>query len=184
MLSPTHLTKERVFLLTMPMTHALANYDSPWKEALERYFEAFMAFFFPQAHTDIDWARGYEFLDKELQQVARDAELGQRLVDKLVKLWRKDGQEAWVLVHIEIQNQVDPDFAKRMYVYNYRLFDRYDRQVVSLAILGDEQSNWRPQQYGYALWGCQVNLEFPVVKLLDYEPQWEHLNQSTNPFAV
>ncbi|NET36606.1 MAG: transposase, partial [Cyanothece sp. SIO1E1] len=43
---------------------------------------------------------------------------------------------------------------------------------------------WLPQQYGYALWGCQVNLEFPVVKLLDYEPQWEHLNQSTNPFAV
>ena len=30
----------------------------------------------------------------------------------------------------------DPDFAKRMYVYNYRLFDRYDRPVVSLAVLG------------------------------------------------
>ena len=24
-----------------------------------------------------------------------------------------------------------------MYVYNYRLFDRYDRPVVSLAVLGD-----------------------------------------------
>jgi hypothetical protein len=32
--------------------------DSPWKVALEKYFPAFMAFFFPQAHADIDWERG------------------------------------------------------------------------------------------------------------------------------
>jgi hypothetical protein len=41
------------------------DYDSPWKEALDRYFERCMAFFFPQAHADIDWTRGYEMLDKE-----------------------------------------------------------------------------------------------------------------------
>jgi hypothetical protein len=32
--------------------------DSPWKEALDRYFERCMAFFFPQAHAEIDWSRG------------------------------------------------------------------------------------------------------------------------------
>ena len=101
--------------------------DSPWKEVLERYFEPFLAFFFPDAHAAIDWAKGHEFLDKELQKVVRDAELGRRLVDKLVKVHTREGLEAWVLVHIEIQGQEDADFAKRMYVYNYRLFDRYDR---------------------------------------------------------
>ena len=161
-----------------------SDYDSPWKEALERYFEAFMAFFFPQAHADIDWGRGYEFLDKELQQVVREAETGRRLVDKLVKVWRTGGNEAWVLVHVEVQSQVDTDFAKRMYVYNYRLFDRYDRWVVSLAVLGDEQVEWRPEGYGYTLWGCQAGLRFPVVKLLDYEPRLEVLEESRNPFAV
>ncbi|NJN68756.1 MAG: transposase, partial [Chloroflexaceae bacterium] len=30
------------------------DYDSPWKEALETFFEAFMAFFHPQAHAEID----------------------------------------------------------------------------------------------------------------------------------
>ncbi|HTE20367.1 MAG TPA: hypothetical protein VK689_18540, partial [Armatimonadota bacterium] len=64
------------------------DYDSPWKEALERYFPPFLAFFFPVAYADIDWSRGYEFLDKELQSVVRDAELGRRLVDKLVRVWR------------------------------------------------------------------------------------------------
>ncbi len=37
--------------------------------------EDFFALFFPQAHVEIDWAHGYTFLDKELQQVVRDAAL-------------------------------------------------------------------------------------------------------------
>ncbi len=37
----------------------LQEYDTPWKDALERYFEEFIAFFFPQAHGDIDLAMNY-----------------------------------------------------------------------------------------------------------------------------
>lgn len=151
---------------------------------MECYFEAFMAFFFPQAHVDIDWSKGYEFCDKELQQVVRDAELGRRFVDKLVKLWRKNGDEAWLMVHIEIQSQEEGQFAQRMFVYNYRLYDRYKRVVVSLAVLGDERSTWRPNQFGYELWGCQVGFQFPIVKLLDYRQQWQTLENSDNPFAT
>lgn len=161
-----------------------ANYDAPWKEALERYFEPFLAFFFPQIHAEIDWQLSYESLDSEFQQVVRDAEIGKRFVDKLVKVWRRDGQETWVLIHVEIQSQYDSDFAKRMYTYSYRIFDRYNRDVVSLAILGDDQPNWRPQAYHSTLWGCRVGIEFPIVKLLDYESQWNFLEQSLNPYAM
>jgi hypothetical protein len=160
------------------------DYDSPWKEALEHYFTEFMALYFPVVHQGIDWEKGYHFLDKELQQIVRDAETGRRLVDKLVQVWRKDGSEAWVLIHIEVQGQVDSEFAKRMYIYHYRLYDRYDRPVVSLAVLGDEQKNWRPNHFGYDLWGCKMRLEFPIIKLLDYQNQWERLELSNNPFAV
>jgi hypothetical protein len=73
-----------------------------------------MAFFFPTAHAGIDWTRGYEFLDKDLQRVVRDAEMGRRLVDKLIRVWRLEGEEAWVLIHIEVQGQVEEGFAKRM----------------------------------------------------------------------
>jgi len=60
------------------------DYDSPWKKILEAYFQEFMTFFFPAAAEDINWSRGYTFLDKELQQIVRNAELGKRLADKLV----------------------------------------------------------------------------------------------------
>ncbi|MFP4438541.1 MAG: cytosolic protein [Chloroflexaceae bacterium] len=160
------------------------DYDSPWKDALETYLEEFLLFFFPQAHAEIDWTRGYVFLDKELQQVVRDADLGRRLADKLVQVWRTDGSETWVLIHIEIQSQADPDFAQRMFVYYYRIFDRYRRQVVSLAVLADERTSWRPDQYHAALWGCAVQFTFPVVKLLDYQDNWPALEASRNPFAT
>jgi len=166
------------------MPEQQADYDSPWKEILEQYFPEFMAFFFPTAHAEVDWTQGYEFLDKELQQVVRDAELGRRFADKLVKLWRRNGQEAWVLVHIEVQGQYEADFAQRMYVYNYRLFDRYNRFVASFAVLADERPNWRPQQFGYQLWNSEVHFQFPVVKLLDYWERWQTLESSQNPFSL
>jgi len=160
------------------------DYDSPWKEMLELFFEQFMAFYFPIAHAGIDWSRDYEFLDKELQKVVRDAESGRRNVDKLIKVFRNDGEDIWILVHVEVQGQVEQVFDKRMYRYHYRLYDRYDRQVVSLAVLSDDNENWRPGRFQYELWGCKSSLIFPVVKLLDYQQQWTQLEQNPNPFAI
>ena len=106
------------------------------------------------------------------------------MLDKLVKVRRKSGAEVWVLIHIEVQGQFDAEFSKRMYVYHYRVFDRYNLPVVSLAVLGDNVNAWRPSAYEYALWGCQLRLEFPMVKLLDYRERWDELQTSLNPFAV
>ena len=97
------------------MNQTVSDYDSPWKEALDFYFEPFMAFFFPQADDDIDWAKGYESLDKELQEIIRDAETGRRFADKLVKVWLRSGDETFLFVHVEIQSQFQVDFAKRVY---------------------------------------------------------------------
>ncbi|MEE4355252.1 MAG: hypothetical protein V2I97_02220 [Desulfococcaceae bacterium] len=160
------------------------EYDNPWKEALELYFEAFMGFFFPNIHTDIDWSKGYEFLDKELEKIVRDAELGRRYADKLVKVFLLSGTEAWLLIHIEIQGNRDTGFEKRMFVYNYRIFDRYEVEVVSLAVLTDDSSGWRPCEYRTGRWGCEHIFRFPVIKLTDYGKDWEKLEKETNPFSL
>jgi hypothetical protein len=101
-----------------------------------------------------------------------------------VKIYRTGGEETWVLVHIEVQSQEESNFAQRMYVYHYRIFDRYQRSVASLAVLGDERATWRPNQFSDELWGCEVRFRFPVVKLLDYEQRWQELEASRNPFAT
>ncbi len=138
------------------------EYDSPWKNMLEHYFQDFMAFFFPQAHSDIDWTRGYQSLDGELQKALKEAEIGKRLTDKLMQVWRRNGEAQVVLVHIEVQGYYDAGFAERMFIYHYRLYDRYQTH----------------------LWGSRVGLEFPVVKLIDYQDRWDELEASRNPFAI
>jgi hypothetical protein len=158
--------------------------DSPWKEALEHFLEWFLGLCFPEVHSGIDWARGYQSLDKELQQVVRDARVGKRLADKLFKVWRKDAQEAWLLVHVEVQGRREPTFAERMFVYSCRIYDLYRRPVVSLAVLCDEQPSWRPDRFVYNNWGCEVGIRFPVVKLVDYRRDEAALEQSPNPFAA
>ncbi|MBI1762171.1 MAG: hypothetical protein HYR56_12130 [Acidobacteria bacterium] len=158
--------------------------DSPWKDLLDRFFEAFMAFFFPAAHAQIDWARGYEFLDKELQKLTADAALGRRAVDKLVKVWLKSGEDVVALIHAEVQGQREQAFAERIYVYHHRLSDRFNQRVATFVILTDGQRRWRPRAFQYELLGTTLRLQFSVVKLLDYQTRWAELEQSANPFAI
>jgi len=107
------------------MDELASEFDTAWKEALEWFFEPFLAFLFPPIHGNIDWNRGYQFMDKELQQVVPEAATGRGTVDKLAKVWTPAGQEAWVLIHVEVQSQQDAVFAERMYTYNHRLRDKY-----------------------------------------------------------
>ena len=160
------------------------DYDSPWKEAVESYFPEFIEFYFPDAHRQIDWACGYQFLDQELRAVVQDAELGKRFVDKLAKVALLDGSERWVYVHLEVQGSAQAEFAERMFVYNYRLYDRYRQPVASLAVLADSSANWRPNHFGFAVLGCEHELRFPAVKLLDYAAQQDQLYSNPNPFAL
>ena len=160
------------------------DYDSPWKEMIERFFERFMAFYFPRAHRLIAWDKGFEFLDKELQKITREAEQGRRTVDKLVRVRLKRGGELWVLIHIEVQGQRDRWFAKRVFICNCRIFDRHDPPVASLVILSDPHTGWRPSEFGYSVFGSEMKLRFPAIKLLDFRTDEARLRRSNNPFAI
>jgi Domain of unknown function (DUF4351) len=161
-----------------------ANYDTPWKIALERHFQKFMAFYFPSACAQIDWQIKHEFLDKELQKITKTALVGTRHVDKLVKVTRLSGQEDWICIHVEVQVSREPKFAERMFVYNYRIFDRYTRPVVSMAVLGDNDPDWLPQQFGYAAMDCEMAFRFPIAKLAQFIGQEAALESHANPFAL
>jgi len=71
-----------------------------------------------------------------------------------------------------------------MFVYNCRIFDHYNRTVVSLAVLADDDPGWRPSSYREDLWDWSVEMSFPTVKILDYANQTEALEASSNPFAM
>ena len=163
---------------------AADDYDSPWKTAVEQYFPEFMAFYFPDAQVKIDWAKGYVFLDQELQSLTRDAELGRRLLDKLVQITLLSGAEEWIYIHIEVQGAQQAEFGERMFVYNYRIYDRYRRPVASMAVLADAHAAWRPDHFSYSVLGSETSIRFPVAKLTDYRDRLDELEVSENAFAL
>jgi predicted transposase YdaD len=160
------------------------DFDSPWKDILDLLFAEFMAFFFADAYAAIDWSRGHEYLDKELQKITADAETGRRTVDKLVKVYLLDGAELWVLVHVEVQMQAETDFPERLFVYNYRIRDRFGVRCATFAVLTDDDAAWRPTRYEDSLLGTVLRMDFATAKLLDLEQDWAALEASVNPFAV
>jgi len=164
------------------MTETTANYDEPWKAAIGEYLPSFLSFFYPEIHNKINWQKTPISLDQELEQITASATTEKRYADKLFQVWLLDDQEIWILIHIEIQSQYDREFSQRMFIYNYRAFDLYNKPVISLAILGDETPSWRPSYYEYGLEKSWMRLDFSIVKLLDYE--WEELSANNNVFAM
>ncbi|MFQ5630777.1 MAG: hypothetical protein ACE5I1_18555 [bacterium] len=159
--------------------------DSSWRKILDALLPEFLNFYFPEIFQAIDFEKGFEFLDKELQKILpKDDDTGKRVVDKLVKVWLRDGSEKWLLIHIEVQGYRETDFPKRVYQCNYRIFDRFGEEVISVALLTDEHYDFRDNIYQIARWGFRLHFEFPVVKLLDYRDKWVELKNDPNPFAI
>ena len=101
-----------------------------------------------------------------------------------MRVTRLSGQPALVYIHIEVQTQQEAGFPERMFVYHYRIRDRYGQPIVSLAVLGDDRPGWKPSGFQYALWDCALDFRFPIVKLLDYVPRRAELERERNPFAT
>ena len=55
--------------------------------------------------------------------------------------------------------------------------------MASLAVLADDDPDWRPMDFPNNLFGCEAGIRFPAVKLLDFAAHEAMLEASSNPFA-
>jgi predicted transposase YdaD len=103
-------------------------------------------------------------------------------VDKLVKVFLKNGEERWILIHIEVQGYRDPDFEKRMFIYYYRIFDKYQREITAWAIYRDGSARYHPNEFSTEFLGTKLVYNFNTYKVLAQNE--EILKKSDNPFAI
>ena len=158
--------------------------DLPWKYILSLYFKSFMELCWANRASEINWKKKAKFLDKELIKITKDAATGNKVVDQLIEVELINGNRCCILIHLEIQATNNPDFNKRMFTYRYRLRDVYEQPIASMAILLDDDPSWRPESYSESLWDSSITMQFPIIKLIDYNNQIVELEQSTNPFAI
>ena len=136
--------------------------DQLWKAILEDLFDDFLRWFYQPYIDQIDFQRPFEFLDQELQKIYPESRSKRRFVDKLVKVSLKNGTDSWFLLHIEAQSYPDPDFAERMYIYQYRIWDLYRRDITALAILADDNRQFRPEHYRFEFMGTSLEYRFGI----------------------
>ncbi len=108
---------------------AIITKDILWKGILEDLFEEFLLYFYPESNEIFDFSKGFEFLDKELEQLMFPSSTKYRIADKLVKVHTIEGEEKWVLIHLEVQGYEDKQFAERMFTYYYRIWDKYQQKI-------------------------------------------------------
>ncbi|MCI5157731.1 MAG: transposase [Candidatus Electrothrix sp. AUS1_2] len=156
--------------------------DSGWKDVIEDFTEDFFQFYLPEMQREIDFSQDVKFLDKELNEILSDSDNVKREADRLLEVRLNNGKAEWILIHIEVQGCRDNSFAERMYVYNYRIFDKYRKKVVSIALLIDSSPSFRPDCFRTELFGCEVRFTYPVIKLLDFDRP--DLEKDNSPFAI
>ena len=158
--------------------------DALWKGVMEVIFDDLLRFIFPDADQLVDMERGFDFLDKELNEMypepGKESEI--KFVDKLVKVHRPDGREECFLVHIEVQGYPDKTFAERMFRYYCRIYNRDQAPLTALAIFTGQNGKKMPNCYTYNFLGTSLMYKYNTCRITDYTD--ETLMASNNPFAL
>ena len=163
------------------MSIPASDFDGAWKETVEVFLPWLVELSLPAIARQIDWSRGFEFLDSELRSLSPGRGSRRRRVDKLVRVFFKDGRSQWIYLHLEIQSQASEDTPVRMFRYYYRIYDQHGVPILSLAILADPDPNHRPGDLDLRIAGSGCLFQYHVCKLTDFTD--EFLEASPNPVA-
>lgn len=159
--------------------------DLLWKSILEQTFAHFLAFFFADAADIFDLSKPFDYLDKEFESLFPPEPNGKgvRFVDKLVKVYLKDGGEKFVLCHIEVQSSRGKgDLSERMFRYYYKISDKYQVPISAIAILADDNQSYHPSIYVKEFMGTILHYRFNSYKVLHQDEV--ALRSNSNPFSV
>ncbi|WEK18129.1 MAG: hypothetical protein P0Y49_15160 [Candidatus Pedobacter colombiensis] len=154
------------------------------KGAIEDHFADVLRFFYEDADKRFDMARGFESLNKELHEIHPQLSRkgGSREADVLIKVFLLDKNSEWFLLHLEIQKIVNKNFPKRVYQYNYRLSDKYEMPIVSLAIFTGPKGQVQLNEHKTSMLGTELTFKYKVYQIFDHSE--DDLLNMRSPFAL
>lgn len=160
----------------------LLTQDELWKIIIPTLWIPFIHFCMEDWVDSIDFTRKPVFLNKELKRLKPRGEAKNRAVDILMRIYLKNGKSKCFLLHIEVQGYYDENFEQRVFQYYYRITDLLQEPIETLAILIDDDPNWRPNEYTQFLGQTALNFKFRLFKLLDNPPPY--IDKEHNPFSI
>jgi predicted transposase YdaD len=155
------------------------DHDRLFKELLENYFAEFMQLFFPIAAQAIN-LKQIKFLQ---QEIFTDITAGEKhQVDILVETRLKD-EPGLILIHVEPQAYAQKEFNARMFIYFSRLYEKYRRKILPVAIFSYDQERDEPDTFQIGFSFLDI-LRFQFYKLELKKLNWRNYIHSNNPVAA
>ena len=122
---------------------SLLDNDSLWKFFSEENLPVLVKFILKYRIPGLDYNR-MEIINKEVQNITlMNFNSKKRYVDKLLKIYRKDDPQKFILLHIDFQTEANKAFAKRSGLYNIRLRANNDCTIVTIAIVHSAAANYK-----------------------------------------
>ncbi|MDC3416676.1 hypothetical protein [Aquibacillus salsiterrae] len=169
-------------VLERPNDYRVIDHDGLWKKIIQELFEEFILFFIPDLAEELDFSKRPEFLEQELFKEIIQEKKGKQIADQIVKVYSKTGEEKWLIIHIEIEGSPRENFSKRMFRYFYHIYDKFNVDVVAMAVLTNNSNVLTKGEYHYALHGTSLTYQYNLFKISDYSE--DELLNSDNPFAM
>lgn len=157
--------------------------DTLWKGIIEELCIDFLRLLYPNADEIFDFRRKIEFLDKELSDILPqfDEHENIRQVDKLIRVYLKNGKRECILIHIEVQGKAQKNFSERMFYYYILLRNKFKRKITAWAILADTNKQFVLTKFEEEQLGTNLAYTFNSYKIIHQGEKL--LEQSNNPFA-
>ncbi len=155
--------------------------DLLWKSIIENLCTEFLMYFFDWAENEIDFSKGYEFLDSELDKIYTNTKKDVKNADKLIKIFLKNGEEKYILMHVEVQGYEDKEFAKRMFWSFYRIFDTHQTELTAFALFTDDKPDYKPDTYVYEYKETRLIYQYKTFKIIEHS--LEDLYKPKNIFS-
>ena len=160
-----------------------ADYDGLWKDAIERFLPQLLERVLPDLYADIDFSVKPEFLSQELRDSVQRHNNAAVYVDELIKLALKDGDSAWILLHIEVQGPGGDTISGRMFHYMTLIYAHHRVMPVALAILTSRRPLEVIDEYSVENhYGTKLSYKYNCFEV--YGQNDEEMLQSNNPFDL
>ncbi|BBI34766.1 RpnC/YadD family protein [Cohnella abietis] len=167
------------------------DHDRLFKELLQIFFKEFMELFFPKACSFIDFSH-VTFLSEELFTDVMGGATGRvdvlietRLLEEEVgnRGGMGDTDKALIIVHLEPQSYYQINFSERMFLYSSKLYEKYRRRILPIAIFNHEREAQEPDNFSW---------HFPFLSVMTFryftvqlsKHNWREFLDKDNPVAA
>ncbi|GAX38958.1 Rpn family recombination-promoting nuclease/putative transposase [Nodularia sp. NIES-3585] len=158
----------------------MIDHDRLFKELLSTFFVEFLDLFLPHIVSEID-RDSIQFLP---QEVFTDVTSGEKKEIDLLAQVRYQQQETYFLIHVENQSYSQSVFAKRMFKYFSRLYEKYDLPIYPVVIFSfDEPKRAESTNHSVTVADLNVlNFNFRAIQL--NQLSWRDYLTQPNPVAA